>query len=559
MKKIRNLFTDLLSKTKEINGKRIATIAAISLLLITPTVLAAVFVIHNELTAPNEYLSVTLYDSENKIIAEESQTFDNMGNSSLLKLFYHLISDDTHQITDAQNADGSCYVRAEIDHNGTKHNIKCYFSTEAEDGGYFIDDRNNRYAIPKKLNSDFLDTPYAEGFYSHSQVFTLTTADLDVITPQSTEWKYRTVSGRFLSAAKNQTTSEKKVYEITGAIDIAFDTPPDHASVQVFSNNTRIYTGSMDGLSSLEVNSNDVIRVCIDARWSSTNHREYFGSTKYEFYVHIKNRASFSISSDTVRAGGFIFLDCSNVNDIKKLSYSSSRNGFTPVFKSYNNRWRTVIPFSSDTTETAFNITFSYGATSESFSVKVLPSVPPADLITEKPIYTDSFNPDIIKKEIMKTKLSDNSQVYFRGAFEDPQNGNYTTVYTQGTNILYGDSVYSAIGNKYVLKDNTVDGGSVRAIQNGVVVYVGSSPVLGSFAVLDHGCGLRSWYTELGKVDVRVGDILLSGQHVGKTSQSVTNDTEGFTLFCTADNTVIDPEALWKKAEQTTVKTDKDN
>ena len=101
---------------------------------------------------------------------------------------------------------------------------------------------------------------------------------------------------------------------------------------------------------------------------------------------------------------------------------------------------------------------------------------------------------------------------------------------------------YNTVGNEYIVKDTTVKGESVLAMQTGAVALVGESENLGKFVVIDHGCGLRTWYTNLSFTNVEQGDILLAGQSVGKTG--ILNNKEGFKLYCTAYDTLIDPNIL---------------
>ena len=548
MRESKHIFSDFLSVLHGFKGKRIAFIIAVSMLLAVPTLLAAGYVIYHEIAKPVEYFSVKLYDSKDELIAEESQDIDDTGSSPLLKIFYHLVSDEGQSISAPEDTNNKKYVRAEIDRNGTKSELLCYFSTDTEGEGYYADTEDNYYSIPKKLNSEFLRTSYAESFYDNAQIFALTTADLDVITPKNVSWSYKTTDGQYLTAANNKTTNKINTYEITGAIDVSFDSKPDITSVHVYSNEKLLYTGNAEALSSLEVDMNDTIRIYIEAKWLQINHRDYYGTVTYEFYVYIKNRSAFSVSSDTVRAGGFIFLDCSNVNDIEKLNFTSSRDNFVPVFKPYNDRWRAVIPFSESAKAEVFNITVSYGASTESFSIEVLPPLEKDGFTTDDNFYEDGYDPNSIKQAIFNTKLNESAVVYFQGNFEAPLSNGFTSVYTHGSVITNGnDKTYTAVGNKYVLEDTSVSGGSVRAVQNGTVSYIGYDPLLGNFAVIDHGCGLRTWYTGLSKVDVSVGELLLSGQHIGKTGKDSSDSSEGFTLFCTAGDIMIDPETLWTK------------
>ena len=69
----------------------------------------------------------------------------------------------------------------------------------------------------------------------------------------------------------------------------------------------------------------------------------------------------------------------------------------------------------------------------------------------------------------------------------------------------------------------------------------------GNYVVIDHGCGLRTWYTHLSIIDVSEGNLLLAGDSIGKTSENITTGEYQFYLFCTVENTVIDPNLLFAK------------
>ena len=549
MNQIKHFLSDILSRQRAPKGKKIAFIIALCLIFITPTLLATGYVIYNELASPDEYISVSLYNKDGDLLASEKSNLNDMGGSSLSEIFYNFVLEEKHPTDRPTISEDQTYIRAKIDHNGTEYDLLCYFSTDSETGGFYIDDQNSYYSIPKKLNTEFLCSSYAEIFYPSSKIFKLTTADLDVITPKSINWNYKAVDQHFLQSTQNKTTDKTETYEITSAIDISFEKSPDRTNAHVYSNDVLIYSGNADVLSSLSVESSDIIRVYIEAQWDDNGDSAYYGTIIYEFYVHLKNRSSFSISSDKVNAGGFIILNCYNVTDIQKIIFSSSRQGFAPVFKPYGSYWRSIIPFPEDTDETVLDMTVTYGATNESFSITVLPT-------TEKNIYSyQSFNsdrqydPDKLRSAIFSTILNENPLVYFRGNFEYPSKDDYTLLYTHGSMILHGDALEDqtiTVGNCYILNDKNTSGGSVRAVHGGIVAYVGQNDLLGTFVVLDHGCGLRTWYTGLSKADVSVGKILLTGEHLGKTAPTDLEGAEGFTLFSTIDDIMIDPETLWK-------------
>lgn len=551
MKNIKGLWDDLCRWIRTLSGKRLAIILIVVSLVIAPTVFATVYVLHHEFVRNDNYFSVILYDSSGDTLASDSQIPENAGRSTLTRIFYELTKEPVPLKAHPDGAETTEHIKAAINYNGVSSEIICYFSTDTPEG-YFITADNNYYAIPATLNSKFLATSYSEVFYKSAEIFELTTIDHDVITPKVAEWSYRTTDGQYLSATRNKVTDKLKTYEITGALDISFEKVPDDTSVHVYSDERLIYAGTWEALSSLTVDTSDKLRVYIDAKWNSSENAESYGKVIYEFYVQIKNRSTFSLSSTEVEAGGFAVLDCSNVTDVKKIAFTSNDEAFSPIFMRYNNLWRAVIPFAEDHKAESFDFTVSYGASSESFSITILPPSEEKSYSSDTLYFENADAPlllgESIREAIFATSLPKNESVYFQGNFADPEKSGYAAAYTHGGIMTWGEALensYVTVGNKYVLQDDSVSGSSVLALQNGIVTYVGNNEYLGNYVVIDHGCGLRTWYTHLGKIDVEVGDVLLTGEHLGKTSEGNFEGKEGFTLYCTVYDIMIDPNTLW--------------
>ena len=99
-----------------------------------------------------------------------------------------------------------------------------------------------------------------------------------------------------------------------------------------------------------------------------------------------------------------------------------------------------------------------------------------------------------------------------------------------------------AYGNEYSAAADT----SVKALQNGVVAKIAYDEYIGNYVVIDHGCGLMTYYANLGSVDVSFGDILLAGQHIGSCGENLFG-RYGFTLYCAANGNTVAPQALWEQ------------
>lgn len=552
MKHINGLWSDIGNWFRTMSGKRLALILIAAAIIIAPTVFATVGVFHHEYVKNDNYFSVSLYDSDGNEIARDSQLPENAARASLTEIFYELTKEPKPLKARPDGLDNSSYVKAAISYSGTSYEITCYFSNNSPEG-YFVDSDGKHFTIPERLNTAFLTTPHGEIFYSSAKVFELTTIDRDVITPKSADWCYKAADGKYLSANKNKLTDKIKTYEITGALDIGFEKVPDSSSAHVYSDEKLIYTGTWEALSSLTVDTNDRLRVYIYAEWLDNEGADSYGKAVYEFYVKIKNRSTFTLSTTEVSAGSFAILECSNVTDVNKIDFTSSNGDFSPIFMQYNNLWRVIIPFAENYEADSFDFTVVYGASSESFSINVLPATDPKTYSSDTLYFENTDTPillcDSVRKAILSTPLPENGAVYFRGNFADPEGLGYVAAYTHGGIMSWGEELensYVTVGNEYVLKDGNANGSSVTALQNGEVAYVGRNEFLGNYVVIDHGCGLRTWYTGLGKIDAEVGDVLLTGQHLGKTAEGSFEGKEGFTLYCTVYDTVIDPNTLWK-------------
>ena len=553
MKHLKSFFTAIVNRLSALSAKKIIVIALIVAVIIAPTVLAFGYVIYNEYLLVSNHFSVTLYADDDRLIATDSQDPESAGKSSLCGIFYHMTAEPVPINIDIDVIPDHGYVRAVTQYNGINAEYKCYFSTDTA-AGYYVTENGKTYLISEKVNTEFLSTSFAESFYPSANAASLTTADLDVITPKSVSWYYKSTNEQYVLATQNKLTDITKTYEITGAIDISFDIAPDATYLKVFNGSTEVYNGDISELSSLTADTNDRLLVKLTAIWNSKEASEHYGELKYEFYVQIKNRSTFTVSAEEVTAGGFIILDCTNVTNPSKLVFTGDRQDYSPVFKYYNGVLRTVIPFSEDSDAESMSFTVSYGAASQNFTINILPRPDKKEFSSTALTFDTEDTPSLINSEIISILLgaditgTSDEFVYFRGNFSDPSKNGYTAIYTHGSTVRWGEELeysYTAIGNKYVTATDTVGGSSIKALQNGTVAYIGQNELLGKFVIIDHGCGLRTWYTGLGKIDIEVGTLLLAGQHIGKALPNEIDNNEGFTLYCTVYDILIDPDTLF--------------
>lgn len=531
-----------------VNAKKIIHALIISLLVIAPSLCAFGYTFYHDYFKKPNYFSVTLYDAENNIVAFDEVQPEFEQSDSLAMLFYDITISPTEITRPTESAP---YVRAVTEWNGKVTDIKCYFS-ENDTDRFYVDTNGKAFKISADQNRRFMNTNYSEKFCSNSKIYSLKTIDHDIIIPKSISWTYKSPNDMYTESKNNITTAEKLTYEITGSIDIDFEKTPDSARAYVYDGEELIYDGTVEQLPSLTAASGNLLHVLINAEWNKTPNTDKYGSASYDFYVKIKNSSTFSVNSETVRGGEFIILTCTNITNVSKISFEANSAPYKPFFATDNDVVKAIIPFSTNDPERTYSFTVTYGASTETFSIKVIPSDTSKKYSCNTLFFDNITFPEknnrSIKDELLSYNLPTFDTVYFHGNFEAVNTDTFYTLYSHNSTMQWGESLeysYTTVGTEYIVKENHVRGASVKALQNGIVVKTGRNNILGNFVVIDHGCGLRTWYTQLSSIDVIEGDILLLGQGLGKAGNSILDGKEGFKLYCTVNDTIIDPEILF--------------
>jgi murein DD-endopeptidase MepM/ murein hydrolase activator NlpD len=338
------------------------------------------------------------------------------------------------------------------------------------------------------------------------------------------------------------------VYNITGAIDISFDNAPQSCAVKIYDKDILIYEGTEDGLSSLHTDSTERLRVVIDAKWDEREDADSYGNLSYDFLVNIKNRSVFSLSTSSVPRGGFTVLDVSNVIDPSRLKVVSSDESISPQFKWYNGALRAVVYIPKEFESDSLSLDISYGASKDILSIEVFDGPVKDVFLSNYEFSNDSLAAkhfEGIKKAISSNYPSTGESVYFRGNFLNPTDIGYSPLFSDGDTLYFGeDFSYSAVtfGNQYAASFDS----SVKALQSGVVAKVAFDDFLGNYVVIDHGCGLVTYYAGLDSIDVSFGDVLLTGQHLGICGKNRMGGY-GFSLYCSINGSPVSPNALFEQ------------
>ncbi len=523
MKKIKALFANLGERVNKASPKKIALMIICVLCFLIPSFLALSIVFADDSNYIPDSLSVELYDPEHVLIAEESGEPNLDKHNSLVDIFYHIIKGSAKIEKPPIPPEESLPLYASVVFNGDRSEYVCYFSF-LSGSSYYTDQNGNIFLIQSATAENFLSSIYAESIYTKAAPPKLYTNTGLTIVPSSASWFYRLYDDTYREALNYKTTAEAISYGFSEVIDVKFEDEPDECTARVFENGSLIYEGSREALSKLMINTSGTVRITLDAKWKQTDGVLFHGDVSYSFDATLIDRSTFSINRDTLTKGSFIILNCTNINDISKIVFKSD-NDYKPVFCSVGNGAQALIPYPQNVSKSTLDISVSYGASSQRFSIKL------EDTSKLKPSTNDLY--DILHEALLKS----GNTVYFRGNIASPLDNGFSAGYA------FGDAVnpVTAFGNGYVSAN---DGQSVGAICGGKVIVTGYSESLGTYIVVDHGLGLLSWYCHLSDFDSFVGKTLALGDSVGKSGSLGFDGKNGFLLLITLNGELLDPSVI---------------
>ncbi len=586
-KDIKNFFLDLFKTLKKKEVAKFAPIIAIVCLLaiLIPTMIAIwqVYFKETEKLAPSDDISIVLYDGDGDVISEGAASESNLAVSPLVDLFYNLYLSKSPVESSVELPYESPNYKVTISYEETEIKFSCYF-TEDPKTSYILDMGNSFYTVDDAYYSRFLDMEYSDAAYSSATPPTLTTKDGETIIPSKVSWKYKKLDGSYNQSDNFVIAAKGRIYSASGSIGLTFSKMPDTCSVKVTDTlKNEIYNGDLSGLSTITAEIGDHLNFLVEAEWKDRNDTNAFGTIRYDFELHCKNLASFSISNSEVRPGGYFIIsafdieegahpeyspDLSKENDASIFNYTGDTNAlpylsyvdalafmekFAPSFFKDGAALRAIVPIPYNTPAGEFTFTLSSGIATSTHTVKITSS-PSASVI---PITnTDESVSTVISKEAIEevVKLveslssSGRNALLSRGEFISPILHNYTREYSYGDRFTLEDEPVeklTALGNAYL---STPSGSrKVCAANIGVVLKVGYATHLGNFAVIDHGSGLLTWYCNLSDFDVREGDAVAKGEAIGKSGDSLLLDGNGVLILCSIKGTLVDPSLILGK------------
>ena len=503
-------------------------------------------------------ISVSLFDSKNKLIDSETAQEDIIDASPLANIIYKLSTSRVRVQKPFEFAESPNF-NIKISYNSNISNFKCYFKEDVK-SSYLEDEHGEFYSLDHTAYSSFLKSKYAETVYKDSVPPTLSTTVGETVLPNNVEWNYKT-SDSIEKLSNNYESSDKILtYRITGAISFNFSRSPDICKINAkdIGGNT-VFDGSLQELTSLTAEENSELFITVNAEWQKRNEQDSYGKQSYEFKIICAEPSTFKLSTTEAFGGQLILITVGGVSSTDSIIYSpqtlpseieaaseSSAKAlhelysYNPIFVKESSNAYALLPIPVNIPDTTFKFSLACGISKTELTVKLKKT-------TSNEALLDDF-------ELTKAQKAEFSRITFY--LKHRKNGTlllnedflFPTSYNFSLNHKYNTLInnsFTLLANNYTA--NVPDGISVQSANIGVVSIVGTSPLLGNYVIVDHGMGLLTWYCGLSDISVAENDILKKGDVIGRAGSSSLLCENGVNIICSVGGILINPDGLISK------------
>ncbi len=349
--------------------------------------------------------------------------------------------------------------------------------------------------------------------------------------PDSYEWTYTALDGT-LATVKNTSKAKNPVIKFDnsdeGFLSVGFDKTPDSLKLTLKNGASIVFDDKYENFSTVKntsYTSDTPLSLTVVAEWYEIEGAEFYGSATYTADLLYDVAPSYRIvDANGVYAGDFTVLRMSDFNDGEKLTiindlgipeqtnvYDIDEEGIKIAF----------IPFSPDAAvgEHTLTLKTESGHTSEvTAKVKSAKELTSQTLIIEEDSLSKAFTEAGLKEFndlVLKLTSESVNQHLYEGKFVYPTGSNKTAPgsATFGTHrkVL---SLYTGEYTQNGLDLAAQNGQDIKASNSGKVVFAGENTFFGNLVVVDHGCGILSYYGNLESIDVKVGDSVVKNDTV---------------------------------------------
>ena len=338
-------------------------------------------------------------------------------------------------------------------------------------------------------------------------------------------------------------------------LELVFDVAPSSCTAFVYDGESVVFGGSLSALADADLSGYRKLTCRIDAEWSDETRT--CGSAVYCFELRTSASTEpehepleISLADKLLCEGEYTVLSIKNVRDKNTLFVSVSPTlTYAPtVHERENGEYFSLIAVKCGCDVDEYTVTVEADGEAVSETLK----------IEERAYRERSYDASELLITISRSEAALSEYESIKSAIFDTRSDelyadavaiDHTQTVFRDSNIYLGFGYYRALsdGTKYQMDGVDYKLGrneDVTAVTRGCVLHVGYSQYLGNYVVLDHGGGMRTWYTHLSETRAELGSIVEGGACIGRSGVSGFTTTCGTYLMCTVHNVHVSPYKL---------------
>ncbi len=410
-----------------------------------------------------------------------------------------------------------------------KESVYEYYFSQNPDAAFFKDPDGKIYKISAEDASAFLCKDYAACLYNGS-VYPVLTIGGETVLPKTLDWRYQLFNGSY-RAMDTKTTDTVDTYRMNARLAFSFNLEPDLMDISVYRGDDLIFNDNYANLSTIQITEQTDLRFHIEAKWYEVDGKEGQGEAVYDFQARVNAPASFYLNTAEISRGDFCIITVKDKPEDADILFAAEPDiQYMPTFVEDGDYYRALVPIACEQEAGDYTFTVSCDGVTQELHLhvadKTFLDVPLS--ISESIVNATRTEATLASfDELMRPvaqSLSIAADHMFSGVFGEgvPANSMLSAGFGRWR-VINGGVRYQHMGVDYM----TPIGTDITAVNDGVVIYVGSTDLSGNTVVIEHGLGLKSWYCHLSETAVSLGDTVKKGDIIAFSGNTGFCVTEG--------------------------------